>query len=1035
LIDGPCVAAPDRPGLALLCSTTPYAEYGHYAVIRVDQGIEEKLPNSTSWLNRFEAESVVHIVQQLEEQCCESNDEAVKRWEEPTKLSVGVVTPYTDQVEYIECQLGLRKSSAAFGRCCLYPWRSLVIEVKSVDGFQGREMDVIIMSAVRANGNGNVGFLKDKRRVNVAVTRARHALWILGHVNTLQKSEAWSELLKDASLRDRVIDPGTRLDAGSSLRRGLDEAYKIHRRHKDLQDPRKRAADYSGCVWKVRFCETFYHNLKRLIPATGLHSKVEDVVYQLAEGIRMPDYPKGFNLVAEKFQDILHVHQAFKLYIVWQVDLMELESCCMQCLKVYDIVDQPKLLKSIRAAENGFKGYSQGYLERCKKVQVQQGPRPSSNRIRVLPCIFPKDPTLHSSAAEARENRASSSTDGFASAAEASSSATQAATAAVAAVAGAQGHETLQQAKTERERYAEEKEVSGIIGDSYVLKKYYAAEDPLQMLSASSDAPSEHFDLTPEEKKVKAQQQTAFVQGRSGTGKTSVMVSRLLDCQLVGRQLAQEEKQRKELEGLGQEASSGQLRQVLLTWSGKLCAQIKSKVDTAIRSAGICQDKDSVEGMAQQQQQQQQQQGGHLLAEQALGGDAQAQPKRFAEVSDDECPLINTVGTFMDMLDSCVPHPFPPLNRSVHVDTNKKEKEKSEDEEEDSGSAEGDVELDEEFMEEHGHQEQGGQQGSRGKPSKAEARLRKRRQQERQQQVDFYAFHKKYWEHMDVELRKGLSSDTVWMEIQSVIKGSCSAVSAKLEGSPWGREEYVKLGERGDGGVLTAAQREAIYSLYLKYEKMKREYNDWDMADYTLHLHSQLGSSSFNAIPPAAKFDEIYVDEVQDLTPAQILLLHFIARSPKSNKGLFFAGDSAQTIAPGVEFRFKDLRAMYYTYFLNQGNEPENSGEPNPMPQSAKQLGPSDPDSGDAEQEEDAGTNGSPTKGKKAALRPAPKHRVADVMWLVENFRTHSGIVNLAASLVRVLNDLFPSTIESLTAEKAKEEGEVIHFSFLAGLD
>ncbi|KAF5827776.1 P-loop containing nucleoside triphosphate hydrolase protein [Dunaliella salina] len=577
---------------------------------------------------------------------------------------------------------------------------------------------------------------------------------------------------------------------------------------------------------------------------------------------------------------------------------------------------------------------------------------------------------------------------------------------------------TQQQAKTERERH---EETLGIIGDSYVLKKYYAAEDPTQMLGARMDAFSEHFYLSPEEKKAKTQQQTAFVQGRSGTGRISVMVSRLLDCQLVGRQLALEEKQRKELEGLGQEASSGQLRQVLLTWSGKLCAHIKSRVDTAI-NGGIWEGEDFVEGMAQQQQQQQQ--GRHSLAEQALGGDAQAQPKRLDEVSDDECPLIITVGTFMDMLDACVPHPFPPLSRSVHADASKKDEEKLEDEEEDSGSVEGDVELDEEFMEEHGNQEQGGQQGSRSKPSKAEARLKKRRQQERQQQVDFYAFHKKYWKHMDVELRKGLSSDTVWMEIQSVIKGSCSAISAKLEGGPWGREEYVKLGERGDGAMLTAAQREAIYSLYLKYEKMKREYNDWDMADYTQHLHSQLGSISFNAIPSAAKFDEIYVDEVQDLTPAQILLLRFIARLPKSNRGLFFAGDSAQTIAPGVEFRFKDLRAMYYTYFLNQGNEPENSGELNPMPQSAKQLGPSNPDSGDAEQEEDAGTECSPTKGKKAALRPAPKHRVADVMWLVENFRTHSGIVNLAASLVRVLNDLFPSTIESLIAERAREEGE-----------
>ena len=64
------------------------------------------------------------------------------------------------------------------------PFRSL-ITVNTVDGFQGQERDVIIISLVRANEEGQIGFLNDLRRMNVAITRARMKLIILGDVSTL----------------------------------------------------------------------------------------------------------------------------------------------------------------------------------------------------------------------------------------------------------------------------------------------------------------------------------------------------------------------------------------------------------------------------------------------------------------------------------------------------------------------------------------------------------------------------------------------------------------------------------------------------------------------------------------------------------------------------------------------------------------------------------------------------------------------------------------------------------------------------------
>ena len=54
------------------------------------------------------------------------------------------------------------------------------VEINTVDGFQGREKDIIIMSCVRSNDNGTIGFLSDRRRMNVAITRAKYGLYIIG---------------------------------------------------------------------------------------------------------------------------------------------------------------------------------------------------------------------------------------------------------------------------------------------------------------------------------------------------------------------------------------------------------------------------------------------------------------------------------------------------------------------------------------------------------------------------------------------------------------------------------------------------------------------------------------------------------------------------------------------------------------------------------------------------------------------------------------------------------------------------------------
>lgn len=113
---------------------------------------------------------------------------------------IGIISPYKEQIRTLKDTF-VRK----YGNLILNE-----IDFNTVDGFQGQEKEIIIMSCVRASETGSVGFLSDVRRMNVALTRARTTLWILGNKQSLRRDKIWSKLIADAEDRNCVTpaEPG-----------------------------------------------------------------------------------------------------------------------------------------------------------------------------------------------------------------------------------------------------------------------------------------------------------------------------------------------------------------------------------------------------------------------------------------------------------------------------------------------------------------------------------------------------------------------------------------------------------------------------------------------------------------------------------------------------------------------------------------------------------------------------------------------------------------------------------------------------------
>ena len=161
----------------------------------VQLGAEEISASGTSYLNRAEATQVERIVTMF-----------LKAGVDPSK--VGIITPYEGQRAHIVSTMTRNGPLQAK----MYT----EVECASVDAFQGREKDYIVMSCVRSNEHQGIGFLSDPRRLNVALTRAKYGMVVLGNPKVLSQQSIWNALLHHFREHDCLVE-GTLTNLKSSM--------------------------------------------------------------------------------------------------------------------------------------------------------------------------------------------------------------------------------------------------------------------------------------------------------------------------------------------------------------------------------------------------------------------------------------------------------------------------------------------------------------------------------------------------------------------------------------------------------------------------------------------------------------------------------------------------------------------------------------------------------------------------------------------------------------------------------------------------
>ncbi|MCL7045377.1 hypothetical protein MKW94_013410, partial [Papaver nudicaule] len=493
----------------------PGAMFGPYSFISISDGREEVDDIGHSRRNIVEVAVVMKIVRMLH-----------KAWQGTRQnFSIGIISPYVAQVAAIQDKVA-KKFDKNDG---------FSLRVKTVDGFQGGEEDIIIISTVRSNKGGSIGFLSNFQRTNVALTRARHCLWILGDGRTLLNSETcWSSLVDDSKVRHCFF----RADEDKEIAKAILEAKKELSQLDDLLNG--DSILFKSARWKVLFSDNFkksFGNIKSL----QTQKFVINLLLKLSNGWR-PRKLKGDTFCGSPIQ-LLKQYKVGGLYILSSVDIAK-DTSYTQVLKIWDILPLEEIPKLVNRLDNIFSMYTDDYLSRCKLKNIEGDLE--------VPMIWKATDVI----VQFKKNAESvnGSTAGI----------------------------------TDGRSYVENSKVR----DSLLLMKFYSLSSGVvnHLLSGNDgrelDLP---FEVTDQELEMIRFPRSTFILGRSGTGKTTVLTMKLFQKEQqhhfssagfseVKGDVPMHTSDKNVKRGNSEETGGTVLRQIFVTVSSKLCSAVKNQI-------------------------------------------------------------------------------------------------------------------------------------------------------------------------------------------------------------------------------------------------------------------------------------------------------------------------------------------------------------------------------------------------------------------------------------------------------------------------